>query len=141
MFDLSPPKETAIYFTETTPTADVLLQSFPGDMLQIDLVGKFNSPVYNYILSGIDVFTKYLIAVPLTKGSADIVAKELVRIFFDHSYLPTTIYVSSINFYFGFDGRISQNFRSEALTCYLEASANNRGSRRIFEAYTTVEYN
>ena len=33
------------------------LQSFPGDLLQIDLVGTFNSPVYKYVLSGIDVFT------------------------------------------------------------------------------------
>ena len=67
------------------------LQSFPGDMLQIDLVGTFNSPIYKYVLSGIDVFSKYLFAVPLTNGSADTVAKELVKIFFNHSYLPHTI--------------------------------------------------
>ena len=34
------------------------LQSIPGDQLQIDLVGTFNSPVYKYVLSGIDVFSK-----------------------------------------------------------------------------------
>ena len=67
------------------------LHSFPGDMLQIDLVGTFNSPIYKYVLSGIDVFTKYLFAVPLTNGSTDTTARELVRIFFNHSYLPTTI--------------------------------------------------
>ena len=43
------------------------------------------------MLSGIDVFTKYLFAVPLTNGSADTVARELVKTFFQHSYLPTTI--------------------------------------------------
>ena len=67
------------------------LQLFPGDMLQIDLVGTFNSPVYKYVLSGIDVLSKYLFAVPLTNGSADTVARELVKIFFNHSYLPRTI--------------------------------------------------
>ena len=39
-------------------------QLFPGDMMQIDLVGPFQSPVYKYVLSGIDVFSKYLFAVP-----------------------------------------------------------------------------
>ena len=67
------------------------LQSYPGDMLQIDLVGTFNSPVYKYVLSGIDVFSKFLFAVPLTNASADTVARELVKIFFNHSYIPETI--------------------------------------------------
>ena len=67
------------------------LQSFPGDQLQIDLVGTFNSPVYKYVLCGIDVFSKYLFAVPLTNGGADTVARELLNIFFNHSYLPETI--------------------------------------------------
>ena len=44
-------------------------------MLQIDLVGTLNSPVYKFVLSGIDVFTKYLFAKPLTNGSGDTVAK------------------------------------------------------------------
>ena len=59
-------------------------------MLQIDLVGPLESPAYKYVLSGIDVFSKYLFAVPLTNGSADTVARELVKIFFQHSYLPQT---------------------------------------------------
>ena len=74
-------------------------QSFPGDMLQIDLVGTFNSPVYKYVLSGIDVFFKTLFSVPLTNGSADTVARELVKIFFNHSCLPHTI-VSDLGFTF-----------------------------------------
>ena len=67
------------------------LQSYPGDMLQIDLVGPLKSSQYKYVLSGIDVFTKYLFAVPLTNGYADTVAKELVKVFFQHSYIPQTI--------------------------------------------------
>ena len=31
---------------------------FPGDMMQIDMVGPFQSPIYKYALSGIDVFLK-----------------------------------------------------------------------------------
>ena len=67
------------------------LQSFPGDMLQIDLVGPYKSPVYKYVLTGIDVFSKYLFAVPLTSASADTIARELVKVFFTHSFIPRTI--------------------------------------------------
>ena len=59
-------------------------------MMQIDLVGQFQSPVYKYVLSGIDVFSKYLLAVPLTSAHAGTVAKALVSIFF-YSYIPTKI--------------------------------------------------
>ena len=65
------------------------LQSFPGDKLQIDLIGPFQSPSYRYVLTGIDVFTKYLFPVPFTSPSAE--ASALVNIFFRHSYLPETI--------------------------------------------------
>ena len=66
-------------------------QLFPGDMLQIDLVGPFQSPIYKYVLSGIDVFSKYLFAIPLTSAHAANVAKALMSIFFQHSYVPTRI--------------------------------------------------
>ena len=66
-------------------------QLFPGDMMQIDLVGPFQSPVYKYVLSGIDVFSKYLFAVPLISAHAGTVAKALVSIIFQHSYIPTKI--------------------------------------------------
>ena len=62
-------------------------QTFPGDMMQIDLVGPFHSPIYKYALFGIDVFSKYLFAVPLTSAHAGLVAKALVSIFFQHSYI------------------------------------------------------
>ena len=45
-------------------------QLLPGDMMQIDSVGPFQSPVYKYVLSGIDVFSKYLFAIPLTSAHA-----------------------------------------------------------------------
>ena len=67
------------------------LQSFPGELLQIDLVGPFPAAPYKYVLSGIDVFSKYLFAVPLVNGSAKAVAIALTSIFFKHSYLPQTI--------------------------------------------------
>ena len=67
------------------------LKSYPGEMLQIDLVGPLQSPLYRYVLTGIDVFTKYLFAVPLINGRSETVARELASIFFRHSYLPKTI--------------------------------------------------
>ena len=58
------------------------LKSYPGEMLQIDLVGPLKSPLYHYVLTGVDVFTKYLFAVPLTNGRSETVARELAAIFF-----------------------------------------------------------
>ena len=66
-------------------------QHFLGDMMQYDLVGPFQSPKYKYVLSGIDVFSEYLFALPLTSAHAGTIAKALVSIFFQHSYIPNTI--------------------------------------------------
>ena len=55
------------------------LQSFPGYMMQVDIVGPFKSPVYKFVLTGIDVFSKYLFSAPLTNASADSVARELTK--------------------------------------------------------------
>ena len=66
-------------------------QNFSGDMMQIDLVGQFNAPAYKYALTAIDVFSKYLFAVPLSSISAENVAEALVSIFLKHSYIPKTI--------------------------------------------------
>ena len=49
-------------------------QLFPGDMMQIDLFGPFQSPIYKYVLSGIDEFSKYLFAIPLTSAHAGTIA-------------------------------------------------------------------
>ena len=68
------------------------LNSYPGETLRIDLVGPLTSSVHRYVLTAIDVFTKYLFAVPLTNVRADTIARELTSIFFRHSYLPKTIH-------------------------------------------------
>ena len=73
------------------PESLVSDQNFPGDMMQIDLVGQFDAPVYKYALTAIDDFSKYLFAVPLSSISAENVAKALVSIFLKHSYIPKTI--------------------------------------------------
>ena len=66
-------------------------QSFPGDMMQIDLVGQFSGSKYPYALTGKDVFIKHLFAVTLTSLSAAALTKALVSIFFQHTYIPETI--------------------------------------------------
>ena len=74
-------------------------------MLQIDLVCPLKSSQFKYVLSGIDVFTKYLFAVPLTNGYADTGARELVKVFFQHSYIPQTIL-----------SNLEKNFTSELMS-------------------------
>ena len=58
--------------------------------MQIDLVGPFQASIYKYAISGIDVFSKYLFAVPLTSAHAANVAKVL-PISFQQSYFLTTL--------------------------------------------------
>lgn len=67
-------------------------QNYPGDMLQIDLVGRFESSGgYNHIMTAIDVFSRYLFAIPLKRVDAVSVARALVGIFMRHSYIPRVI--------------------------------------------------
>ena len=66
-------------------------QLFPGEMMQNDSVGPFQSPFYKCVLSGIDVFSKYFFAIPLTSAHAGTIAKALVSIFFQHRYILKTI--------------------------------------------------
>ena len=65
--------------------------SFPGDILQIDFMGAYPTTPYKYVLTAIDVFSKYLLAVPLTTVSASTVASALVCIMFNHSYIPKEV--------------------------------------------------
>ena len=87
---LNPEKSFQTTF-KSTFAAYIIRTIFPGNMMQIDLVGPFQSPFYKYVLSGIDVSSKYLFAIPLTSAHAGTKAKALVFIFFQHSYIPTTI--------------------------------------------------
>ena len=60
--------------------------------MQIDIIGPFDSNQYNkFALAAIDVFSKYIFAIPLSKADAPTVAKLLVSIFFRHSYIPYMI--------------------------------------------------
>ena len=61
------------------------LYSCPGKTVHFDLVGPIKSPVHRYVLTAIDVLTKYLLAVPLTNVRADTMARELTSIFARHS--------------------------------------------------------
>ena len=54
---------------------------FAGDMMQIVWVGPFQLPIYNYALSGLDIFSKYLFTVPSTSAQAANIVKSLLSIF------------------------------------------------------------
>ena len=57
----------------TTPT---------GETLQTDPVGPLRLPVHRYVLTSLDVFTKYLLAVALTNVRANTITREMTSIFF-----------------------------------------------------------
>ena len=66
--------------------------SFPGDILQIDLVGPFTpSNGFTQILTAIDVFTKYLFATPIRRITAQSVTTVLTQLFLKHTYIPKII--------------------------------------------------
>ena len=65
---------------------------YPGDMLQVDLVGKLpDSAGYTHILTAKDTFSKYLFATPLRNASAPNVAKQLFHIFMRSAYIPKVV--------------------------------------------------
>ena len=66
--------------------------SMTADMLQIDIVGPLpKSGGFSYILTGMDVFSKYVFAQPLTSISAETICKYLMQCFMRHSYIPTLV--------------------------------------------------
>ena len=63
--------------------------TFPGEMMQIDLIGPFKpAGGFVQVLTAIDVFTKFLFAVPLRRITARTVVDALTTIFLRHSYIP-----------------------------------------------------
>ena len=66
--------------------------SFPGDILQLDLVGPFR-PANGFItiLPAIDVFTKYMFAIPLRRVTARAIVDALTSLFLRHAYIPQQI--------------------------------------------------
>ena len=68
------------------------LQFYPEDMMQVDIVGKLpECKGYKYILSAMDVFSKYLFAIPIKHPDASTVARHLTDLFLQHSYIPRSI--------------------------------------------------
>jgi hypothetical protein len=68
------------------------LQDKPGDLMQIDLVGRLNpSNGFTHIPTGMDVFTKYLFAIPLRTADATSVENALFHVLMTHSYIPRII--------------------------------------------------
>ena len=65
--------------------------SFPCD-LQVDIAGQLpKSGGYSYIITAMDVFSKYMFAQTVTSPSAEVVAKILMQWFLRHSYIPLAI--------------------------------------------------
>ena len=66
--------------------------SFPCDLLQVDFVGQLpKSGGYSYIITAMDVFSKYMFAQAVTSPSAEVIAKILMQWFLRHSYIPLAI--------------------------------------------------
>ena len=64
----------------------------PEDAMQIDLVpGIPPSGGYENIVTGIDVFSRYVFAYPTSNQDAKKVAKVIISIMTKHVYLPTTL--------------------------------------------------
>ena len=64
----------------------------PEDILQIDILPNLPpSGGYDHIITAIDVFSRYLIAYPVTRISATTVSRVIMDILCKHTYLPTTI--------------------------------------------------
>ena len=59
--------------------------------MHVDILEPFPSSPYKYVLTAIDVLTKYLFAAPLTASSEISVAGALVSIMFQHKYIPKEI--------------------------------------------------
>ena len=77
-----------------TPLQELMsITNTPEELMQIDLLGKFTPPSggYNYILTAIDVFSRYLFAVPIRHASTTEIVDALTSIFARHAYLPTKI--------------------------------------------------
>ena len=61
--------------------------------MQIDLLGQMPTTTagHTHVLTAIDVYSRYLFAVPIKNASAKSVVDGLTSIFARHAYLPTSI--------------------------------------------------
>ena len=61
-------------------------------MMQVDIVEKLpECKGYKYILSAMDMFSKYLFAIPIKHPDDSTVAGHLTDLFFQHSYITRSI--------------------------------------------------
>ena len=68
------------------------LQFYPEDMMKVDIVAKLpDCKGYKYILLAMDVFSKYLFAIPIKHSDASTAARLLTDLFLQHSYIPRSI--------------------------------------------------
>ena len=64
----------------------------PEDLLEIDIVGPLPaSNGFTHILTAVDVFSRYLFAVPLKRPDTHSVVRGLPSIFTKHAYVPKQI--------------------------------------------------
>ena len=64
----------------------------PEDLLEIGSVGVVPpSNSYTYILTAVDVFSRFMSANPLRQPDAQLVVRGLMLIFTRHAYVPKTI--------------------------------------------------
>ena len=64
----------------------------PTDLMEVDIVGPLPaSNGFTHILTAIDVFSRYLFAVPLRKPNTPSVVNALLSVFAKHAYVPTHI--------------------------------------------------
>ena len=59
----------------------------PEDIVEIDLVGELPNSNYSYVLTDCDVFSRYLLAVPLRKPDITSVVCALLQVFEQHAYV------------------------------------------------------
>ena len=64
----------------------------PSDLMEVDIVGPLpTSNGFTHILTAIDVFSRYLFAVPLRKPDKPSFVNALLSVFDKHAYVPTHI--------------------------------------------------
>ena len=99
--------------------------------MQIDIVGPLKSPVYKFVLTGIDVFSKYLFAAPMTNASVDTVARELTKTFFTQLCTKKDTLGPGKCIYVQVNSRTHRPPRHPNRSCNAEIPTNHRTSKKI----------
>ena len=76
----------------------------PTDLMEEDIVGPLPaSNGFTHILTAIDVFSRYLFAVPLRKPDTPSVINALLSVFATHPYVPTHILTDKGSVFIGIE--------------------------------------